>query len=385
MKRHAASFVIPLATMLSAVCDGTAQSVREHVLGPESAPMVELETFDVAYRIGDADGPAMLEQGQALMMAPVPDDGFLVYTMYFTGGPIQHFRDGRLVRTFGRTGGGPGEYGRVSGLAIDSASGDVWVLDGGGGRLVSFSRNGAAGEVVPALHAGAFARAPLVLPDGSVLLNGPGGRNDNMGYLLHRYDRSTRSWSSHYPALRDSTFNVALDRRWQRQLASTPDGKVVVVSTDYRIEILDPHRDFQVEARVRRTPESWPVDIASDYERRRREDPLSRPYSVSGAWVDSSNRLWVLAGMPDRNWQQNVGRDPKRPWQERSLNAAVDMGMDAVIEVIDLSSLRVLASYRLDPLVRFIVGPGMFAYYLGDLPHPRLEIIRISLDQEAES
>jgi hypothetical protein len=88
------------------------------------------------------------------------------------------------------------------------------------------------------------ARAPLVLTDGSLLLNGPGGRSDNMGYLLHRYDRSTRSWSSHYPALRDSTFNVAVDRRWQRHLASTPDGKVVVVSTDYRIEIVDPHRRF---------------------------------------------------------------------------------------------------------------------------------------------
>jgi hypothetical protein len=122
------------------------------------------------------------------------------------------------------------------------------------------------------------ARAPLVLTDGSLLLNGPGGRSDNMGYLLHRYDRSTRSWSSHYPALRDSTFNVAVDRRWQRHLASTPDGKVLSFPRTIGSRSSTPTGDFQVETRIRRTPESWPADIAIDYERRRREDPLSRPF-----------------------------------------------------------------------------------------------------------
>jgi hypothetical protein len=89
--------------------------------------------------------------------------------------------------------------------------------------------------------------------------------------------------------------------------------------------------------------------------------------------------------MPDRNWQDKVGKDPRRPWQDRSLVSAPDLGLDALVEVIDLTQMAVIASFRVDTLLRYIVGPGTFAQYGGDLPYPQLEIIQIPLSPKEES
>lgn len=365
---------------LLTACSGNDQPAEIH-LGPESIQTVEVDSPTVLYRIGDREGPGMLEQGEALMMSPVPAGGFLVYSFYYSvDGPIQHFRGGELVRTLGRGGGGPGEYSRVSGLTVDPRSGDVWVYDGGAGRLVSFKSDGTPGPIVSTSNAGVFVRQPTVLPDGTLLLNGPGGLTRNSGFLLHRYDPQTNSWSAHHPVLRDSAFSAAVDRRWMRELALTTEGKVVAVSEDYVIEVLDPARNFALEEVVLRRPRSWPEDVATDNRRRRSEDPIAPRFRVMDAWIDSSNMLWVVAGMPEDDWELEVGPDPRRPYVERSLASSDDLGMDTLVEVIDVSRMEVIASFQIDPLTRFIVGPGMLAHYAGDLPFPQIEILKVTLN-----
>lgn len=370
-----------VALALSA-CASEAQSPVEVTIGPDAISVVDIESPRVLYRVGDSDGPGMVEQGQAVQMAPVPDGGFLMFTHYYgTTGQIQHWRDGELVRTFGRMGQGPGEYSHINGLTVDPRTGDVWVLDAGG-RLVSYSATGEPGRTISTREVGASLRSPQVLPDGSLIVNGPGGTAATFGYLIHRYDFEAEAWSAHYPALRGEEFHL-MDRRFMLSLAVTPEGKVVVLNSEYEIEILDPDRDFAVEARIRRRPPGWPPgSILEDRRRRAEEDPITPFFSASGAWVDADNRLWVRAGEPEEDWERKVAPDPRRPWEERSLAAALDVGRDTLIEVFDLSSLEIVASVRFDPRIRFVVGPGMLAHYLGDLPHPRFEIIQLNLDQE---
>lgn len=378
--------ILGISAVLLCACQwiahaGEAQEPERIYLGPEAATTVRLDTPTVLYRFGDEEGPGSLEQGDAVTMAPVPAGGILIYTAYYgSGGPIQHFRDGELVRTFGRVGQGPGEYSRMGGITVDSRTGVVWVHDRGG-RMVSFTPDGGAGATIPT-HVAGMVMDPRILPDGSLVVNGPGGVNTAIGHLIHRYDFEQETWSSHHPVLRDSAFNLATDRRWLRRLAVTSEGKVVAVSLEYEIEILDPERDFAVETVIRRRPASWPEHVLEDYGERSAEDPLSPPYYVDNAWVDAQDRLWVLFSVPDDNWRENLGPDPRRPWEERSLASRADRGMDALFEVFDLSTLRVLGSWRLDPWIRYIVGPGRIASYAGDLPYPQFEVIEVPFDEQ---
>jgi hypothetical protein len=314
LSRAIQAIVVSVPLTFGAACASEGQAVRnadvaEVYLGPDQVQMIDLPKPPVLYSIGDSVGPGMLTEGRGLLMAPAGDGEVLVYTSFAEA--IQLFRNGQIVSQIGRLGSGPGEFTGVNGFAVDPQAASIWVLDRGNGRLVSFSRDGTPGEVVAAAHAGASAQRPILLTDGSLLLNGKGSNWDNLGYLIHRYDPKTGQWSSHHPVLRDSAFGEVSDRRWIRSLAAAPNGMLVAVSHDYVIEVLDPRQDFRLVAKVRRRPSSWPEDIIGENARRVREDPVSPRYNVTNAWVDMRNRLWVLASMPDRQWRDKVGPDPR--------------------------------------------------------------------------
>jgi hypothetical protein len=374
--------VVPLA--LAGACSTEARTdlesnADEVYLGPDHVPMVDLPNPTVLYSIGDSVGPGMLTDGRGLLMARVSDDEQLVYTSFADS--ILLFRSGRFVAAYGRRGSGPGEFTQPNGFTTDPRTGRIWLLDRGGARLVSFAADGAAGEVVSAAYAGSSARQPVVLPDGSLVLNGEGGRQENTGYLIHHYDPATKTWSSYHPVLRNSSFETYSDRRWIRRLAVAPDGRLIAVSHDYVVEIFDAASGFRLETRIRRRPASWPEDVDAENARRLREDPVSPRFLVTNAWVDERNRLWVLGSMPDRQWRDKLGPDPRRPWEPRSLGGAIDWGLDAVVEVIDLSDMRVLQSHRLDAWARYIVGAGRVAHSARDLPYPQVDVIAIPVPE----
>lgn len=377
MNRLLHTIVLSVAPTLLAACAVDPQAVREVYLGPEQAPTVDLTNPRVLYSIGDSVGPGMLVEGRGLQMARKGDGEILAFSAF--GDAIQLFRNGQFVTSFGRVGRGPGEFTRLAGFTVDPRTGRIWASDQGGGRLISFTPDGRPSEVVDATHAGLYAREPVLMPDGSLFVNGTGGRQDNLGYLLHRYDPNTKGWSSHHPALRDSAFQAATDRRVWHNLAVAPDGKLIAVTRDYLIEIFDPAQDFRMVTRVRRRPAGWPEDVIGENARRIAEDPLSPRYNVSKVWVDDRNRLWVAAAVPDHHWRDKVGKDPKRPWEERSLTHTLDWGVDVVVEVIDLSAMRVLQSHRFDEWIAFILGPGIVAHYARDLPYPQADVLEMPI------
>jgi hypothetical protein len=103
---------------------------------------------------------------------------------------------------------------------------------------------------------------------------------------------------------------------------------------------------------------------------------------VVDAATDAEGRLWVVSAVPEKNWEEDLGEAPGRPFGKRFVSD--DFGLDGLVEVFDSTGREALASFRLDPLVRFIVGPGMLAYYEGDLPYPRFAIIKIPLNEISE-
>jgi hypothetical protein len=380
IRSHAVRAMVLCGTALALGCSADAQT--PHFLGPDAIRTVKLDSLRVLHRIGDADGPGMLEQGVALVMEPHPGGGFLIFTHYMTDGSLQHWRDGNLVRTFGRQGSGPGEYSMPGAMAIDPRTGVVWVHDHGGNRLVSFTSAGAPGRTVPLHEIGLWFRDLKVLPDGSLVINGAGGATSaNFGYLIHRYDFDRGSWSSYHPALVDSTF-TSLDEIWRRKLDVTSAGKLIAVSYEYEIEVFDPEAGFALETTVRRQPQGWPLDAAAENARlRNEEDPMAPGFYLLDSYIDGRDRLWIITSMPDENWKDAIVPNPSVPSRPRKY-ISPDSAMDTLLEVFDLSTMAIVASHRLDPELRYIVGPGMFAHYAGDLPYPRFEILEIDLNKE---
>jgi hypothetical protein len=267
-------------------------------------------------------------------------------------------------------------------MAVDPRTGVLWVHDQGGNRLVSFTSEGAPGRTVPLHEIGIRFWDLEVLLDGSLVINGMGGaKTTNFGYLIHRYDFDRGSWSSYHPALVDSTF-TSLDEIWRRQLEVTSVGKLIAVSYVYEIEVFDPQRGFALESTVRRHPQGWPLDAAAENARlRNEEDPMAPGFYLLDSYIDGRDRLWVMFSMPDDNWKDAIVPNPSVPSRPRTY-ISPDSAKDTFVEVFDLSTMDILASYRLDPELRYIVGPGMFAHYAGDLPYPQFEILEIDLDKE---
>jgi hypothetical protein len=346
------------------------------LLGPEALPVQEVTDPVVRYRLGDPEGPGMIFQGDAMAMAPVPPDGILAFTAYMSDGPIQLFREGRLERTFGRRGSGPGEYQFPSGLVVEPRTGRVWTGDGL--RMVSFLPDGTPGPVLDASQAGSSVWDRMFLPDGSLLVVGTGGTADNFGFLLHRYDFTTQGWSSHLPLARDTAFIPhGQPRVWQRKLARSPDGKVILISHDYEILVLDPERGFEIERSVLRRPPGWPEDPALDHLQGRLEHPLYPAFGIVDAWSDPRGRLWVLSAQPKADWQTDLIETRGDGHHGGFMWAGPDHGMDSLVEVLDPETWKVMGAFRFMGGLRYIVGSGLVARYAGDLPFPQIEVLEV--------
>lgn len=350
-------------------------------LGPDAHPLTEVADPIVRHRLGEPEGPGMIFQGDAIAITPAPPNGIVLFTAYNADGPIQLFRDGRLEQEFGRHGSGPGEYQFPGGLVVDPSTGRVWARDGL--RMISFEPDGSPGPTLNAAHAGSSVWDRMFLSDGSLLLVGPGGTADNFGYLLHRYDFTTRTWSSHLPVARDTAFvPYGQPRVWQRKLALSQDGKVILTSHDYEILILDPEQGFNVDRRIVRRPPGWPEDPALDHAQGRIEHPLYPAFGLLDTWSDAQGRLWVLTHQPKADWQEDLIPAPDGDPQGGFVRVGPDYGTDSLVEVLDPEAAEVLGSFKIAGGLRSIVGAGQVARYAGDLPFPQIEVLEIPFQEE---
>ena len=283
---------------------------------------------------------------------------------------------GKLLKVFGRSGEGPGDYGSVAFLEIGRGD-TLHVFDAIFLRRHTLLAPGSwkVGRIAPIpvspfLEREGTVMGPqgyVLLPDGRYIVNG--ARGDSALHLVGVHGELVRSFGVGYreedppppPSKRHLSVlepgEAAGHRRVdviRRQLASAGEGRIWAAYTNrYEIELWDTagHRLRRL-ARETEWFKPWRSDeIYATYKRhllRERErpgedaPPRPSPPGLLGLEQDDQGRIWVLlAG----------GNAPGAP-----------PGNDAagpIVEVLDPRAGRLVVSVRLGQRVRGFVGPGL--------------------------
>ncbi|HEY5545797.1 MAG TPA: hypothetical protein VIK50_07045 [Gemmatimonadaceae bacterium] len=241
------------------------------------------------------------------------------------GGGVLNVYDarGKLRRTIGRKGAGPGEF--RSPLRFVPGNGDsLFVVDDGNARIQVVTSTGDYVRVFPTRDR---YRGFALLPDDQlVIFRVPSSRNDR---LFHQFDREgnvLRSFGA--PVQPDGSldlenwFVVAAprDRYWTASIWSYALSRWSGPDT----------LDLEIARKVDwfPSPSVYPEGMYVS---------VPPPPLLLHAWEDSSGRLWTYSAVADANWVPGKFQ-PSPEWQARTF--------DTMIEVIDLSSGDLLASLR---------------------------------------
>ncbi|HKP77059.1 MAG TPA: 6-bladed beta-propeller [Longimicrobiaceae bacterium] len=166
------------AAVLLAGC--AAQLAAQQVVRMPGRDVILRREMRTLFTVGRAEG------GGADVFGAVGDVGFdaaeNLYVLDRLNAHVVVFDStGRFVRTMGRRGGGPGEFGAPQQLAV-TRGGDVIVSDAGRRALVVFGRDGAARSVAYPGASFLIGRALLSHPKGGVVglaMGNPTARNAN--------------------------------------------------------------------------------------------------------------------------------------------------------------------------------------------------------------
>ena len=268
------------------------------------------------------------------------------------GGFLNVYSDqGKLVRTIGRKGAGPGEF--RSGLRIAVGSGDtLYVLDDGNARIQVVSATGEYARVFPARDR---YRSFTLLPDDRLLaFRLPSSRDDRLFRGFDREGREVMSFGA--PQQPDSALDL---ENWL--VAKAPGGRFWTASI------------WSYELRRWNSPDSLDLTVI------RKADWFSSPSVFSAdvyvrvpppplllhAWEDDRGRLWTYTAVADPNWQPGMGMRVTPEWQEKVF--------DTIIEAIDLSSGRLLASHRFPSRLAPLCGSPLM-YTVVELPDGDLRV-----------
>lgn len=272
-------------------------------------------------------------------------------------GAIAFYDDrGRQTRSVGRAGTGPGEFTDID-FVIVLPGGRVAVKDASG-RMAVLSQGGASVRSAP-MPRGSWVVRAAPLADGRVVVN-------NLRPGLPRL------------ILLDTALQLVrglgtpVEQRFpdpdamQLLVTHGDSGTIIAVQAAYQysIEIWDSSGAIR-----RRVAVESPWFRSYDASERARRGPLSPPLArITSIHYSGANRLWVTGLVADRRWRPN----PQPPGRERARGpilarsgptpvALQSAQYDTYVEVVDLSTGRVLSNLRMDELAVF-VGGGLLAW-----------------------
>ena len=248
------------------------------------------------FRIGVADGDGADVFGDIRDVEIGPDGN--LYVLDSRAGEVRVFANGgRHVRTFGRTGQGPGELNRAVGFTFDSR-GTLWVMNWRNGRYTAFDSTGALVRETRRLASyamipwpGRFSRSDELLDVGL----GADGEPAILGLDTAFVPRDTLRRPSTDPEnlvqfRQGNTLVMSINAPFAPQPSwdAHPDGGIVVgVGDTYRLHRISWKGDTMMTIEVRRDPS--PVSAAERDSAAARFREIGR--QVDGAKPDHEPRI----------------------------------------------------------------------------------------------
>lgn len=232
----------------------------------------------------------------------------------------------------------------------------MYVLFGASFRMSVFSPRG---DIVRSYPMKVDGVSDLVVsPTGDALVAANTPTPDEAGIPLHFFNnggRHIRSMGAEWAAYRGE-YPILLDRRvtW----ADRPDRFWVAHVAKYVLEQRDPQGKKLVELR---RPAGWFEGTSLGVRPSESQAPSTQ---ITSLRRDAKGRLWIAALTPDRQWRQALRKGSTLPGGKENWNvSSFDRLFDTVIEVIDPSQGRLIASTRVDQCVPFLLDDASVASF----------------------
>ncbi len=269
------------------------------------------------------------------------------------GAPLAFDRSGRVLRSLGRTGSGPGEF-RSSSAFIEGPGDSVAVYDGPNGRIDVFDRDLRFVRAFP-LGQAVVQGGILWLPRGEpFVMSGVRRSPSEIGYTIHLYAGNgghVRSIGESRVPFLPSSSGFQMFRLLQPLANDELVSVSVSVEGGYSIDIWD-----LASGRLR---QQW-LRKSKWFE----VQPGPFPPRVLSARTDSTGVLWILIVLRSPDWEKGArvrvigsGREVERTYEV----VDPDLISDSMIEVVDLRTGQLLAQRRFDQLYAAQLANGLLA------------------------
>ena len=283
-------------------------------------------------------------------------------------------KDGRLLRTIGKRGGGPGEYELVRNLLVGT-DGHLTIIDGSLGRRSEFEPNGTFIRSTPIPVQGGMGMSAVLLPDGQLIVNSLLRGERDAGFALQRLNLvGVRT------ALVDES-DFDFRKKWlqHRALWIQPNGDLFVVRPySFTIDIYS--KDLRKRASITRVADWLPSVLPRNHPG---DGVFNEPYTprLRAVWLDAAGLLWLHIMLPSQAWKAVDPPRAGRPPSDDSIAALASRArIETIVEAIDLSQRRVVARLRINGSLGLPFGGGYFSMAVEDsVGEPSVEIRRVDL------
>lgn len=353
--RSAVAAVLSCFLATTATASRNVLSAQDTLTVSEQAMCVRCRIeLSLERRLGEIDGDGILE-GEPSSVSRDPQGRWIV-TQFTPAGraPLVFDAAGRFLQLLGKVGSGPGEF--RSPLYTRVVGDSIFVTDRGNSRLTVVGPTGAMVRERTNLMLG-MAYPFEVLRGGRVVVGVDVPTRDAVGMPLHLFSQTGTYLKSFGAAAAGAVRpGTAIQRR--RRIARSADGGLWVTGVvDYTIAHYD--SSGRLTTVLRRNP-AWFARVDEAAQARGEPRPM-----IMGIEEDQEGRLWILGVTADARWKSVLSFDlPARMGGGRSalpLPSDPRKYHDAIIEVIDPRSRRLVVSQRFDEEIGFLVGTSHVA------------------------
>lgn len=337
---------------------GATEEAHVVVAGEPTCAGCRIELRELA-TLGSPGDPASVRPDGAARICLVARDGtggFLLSGPVGGGQIFSYGADGRWLRSFGRAGEGPGEFGRNLGVFV-GAGDSIYVVDSSQFRVSLLDRDG---RFVRSFAVPGPPVAYAALPSRDLLFHfRPSGRPDDARSLFYlmdptgaevaRFGTSTgiEADIDQWVVSGHATGGFWSGSVWRYELYrwQGPDSLIQTVTRE--VDWFPPGGQLSPEIYVSEPP----------------------PPQLMHITVDDRGWVWTYSWVPDQNWSPNDSRSPTPEWTRANF--------DTMIEVIDVTAGRVLAAARSDEMLGHACNVNLaYAVVETDAGDTRVQVIQ---------